>query len=133
MLLGGYLQARDFAMQFDVIPVTTQADSVVRFFYRHVQGYSNEITFDLSIQSGTWVFASNLPDGYTVFGEGAHPAIQPGEPLTILVLARGEQTAVYLNGAPLAYGSDTGTTGDFIFFDVISDSGDSAEFDNVKF
>ena len=134
MTLGGYLRARDFALQFDVTPVTTQPDSIVRFFLRHIQGLSNEIDLDLLVQPGRWAFVNNLPDAFTVIGEGAHPDIRPGETLTVLVVMRGEQAAVYLNGAPLAYGLDTGTSGDFIFFDVIAGSGETVvEFDNVKF
>lgn len=132
--LGGYLQGRDFLLQFEALPITVSPNASISVFFRHVQGSQTRISFDVYVAQGRWIFHRDLADSTEIFAEGPDTAIQPGEALTIRILARGDQTAVYLNSAPLTYATDTLADGDWIFFNVDSPSGQaSVQFDNVKF
>jgi hypothetical protein len=52
----------------------------------------------------------------------------------VLVVARGEEVAVYFNNQPMAYGRDTWTVGDYIFLYANAPYATiRVDFDNVMF
>jgi hypothetical protein len=134
LVLGGYLQARDFLLQFEVKPLEASPTASISAFFRHVQGTQTRVSFEAYPYQGRWIYHRDLPGAEETFAEDKDAAIRTGETLMVQILAYGDQTAVYLNQVPLVYATDDLADGDWIFFGVNSPSGQTiVQFDNLKF
>ena len=133
--LGGYLQGRDFVLQFDLLPVESAAYVSTGVLFRHEEGgTNNQISLDLWPSEQQWYFNYLGPHPVQAYGSGQSQRIDPGQWLTVLVVARGEEVAVYFNNQPMAYGRDTWTIGDYIFLYANAPYATiSVDFDNVMF
>jgi hypothetical protein len=81
-----------------------------------------------------WTFGYSSEQDAQVFGSDTTQTINPANWLTVLVVARGEEVALYLNNAPVAYGTDSWTVGDTIMLFADATSGNlTVEFDNILF
>jgi alpha-tubulin suppressor-like RCC1 family protein len=132
--LGGYLQARDFVLQFDLLPVESSPNAAAGVFFHHEQGIIDQVNLNIFPTWQQWNFEYDGPQTVQAFGSGQSPQIDSAHWLTVLVVARGEEVALYLNNQPVAYGRDIWTVGDYIFLYAHTPSGIiSVDFDNVLF
>jgi hypothetical protein len=132
--LGGYLQARDFVLQFDLLPVESSPNAAAGVFFHHEQGIIDQVNLNIFPTWQQWKFEYDGPQPVQAFGSAQSPQIDPARWLTVLVVARGEEVALYLNNQPVAYGRDIWTVGDYIFLYANAPDGIiRVDFDNVLF
>jgi hypothetical protein len=132
--LGGYLQARDFVLQFDLLPVTFSPGASTGVYFHHVSGIPEEIRLDVFPSEQRWTFGYNGAQDAQIFDSETTQAINAVNWLTVLVVSRGEDVALYLNGIPTSYGTDSWTLGDAVMLFADAPSGSlTVEFDNVLF
>jgi hypothetical protein len=134
LALGGYLRARDFVLQFDLLPVQFSPNAAAGVFFHHELGITDQVNLNIFPTELQWFIEYDGPQLDQTFGSGQSPQIDPAHWLTVLVIARGEEVAVYFNNEPMAYGRDTWTVGDYIYLYANASEGIiRVDFDNVLF
>ena len=132
--LGGYLQGRDFVLQFDLLPIQSSTNAAAGVFFHHEQGIIDQVNLNIFPTEWQWNFEYDGPQTGQSFGGGQSQWIDPARWLTVMVVARGEEVALYLNNQPMAYGRDIWTVGDYIFLYANAPGGIiRVDFDNVLF
>jgi hypothetical protein len=92
------LTLKNFVLSFDLQFLESQPEDTVRFQFDQTAAQS--VAFDLS-KKQTWTLRwGSLADWKSTTGTYDH---FPPEPITVLVIAQGEECAVYLNDTPLTY------------------------------
>lgn len=95
---------KNFVIQFDLQFGETQPNDVFRFQFE--QGENQGFALELA-KNQTWVFEWGA-HGNQQFHMGAYEYFSP-EPFRVLIIARENQCAVYLNNTPLDYFEDCRT------------------------
>jgi alpha-tubulin suppressor-like RCC1 family protein len=132
--LGGYLRARDFVLQFDLLPVESSPNAAAGVFFHHEQGIIDQVNLNIFPTEQQWFLEYDGPHPDQTFGSGQSQHIVPGHWLTVLIVARGEEVALYFNNEPMAYGRDIWTVGDTIFLYANAPEGIiRVDFDNILF
>jgi hypothetical protein len=92
---------RNFVLRFELRFLESQPEDTVRFQFD--QTANQNVAFDLS-KNQTWALNwGALADRESNTGTYSH---FPPAPITVLVIAKGEECAVYLNDVPLAHLAD---------------------------
>ena len=98
------LLRRNFVLSFELRFLESQPEDTVRFQFDQTADQS--VAFDVS-KNQTWVLHwGSLTDWQSHTGTYAH---FPPEPIVVVVIASGEECAVYLDDVPLAYLADCRT------------------------
>jgi len=132
--VGHEFSGHDFGLQFEFTPIRATDDFFVIVSYRYISGFKTN--FYVS-GDGEWVI--NYIEEYPFrviawYGSEESDLIGMGRMTRVLILAKGDQVAIYLNDRPLAYyrdqiGGSDGDTG----FGVSSSGVTEVDFDNVIF
>jgi hypothetical protein len=129
---GGSLIAKDFVLQFEVIPRSVGMGGWAGANFRGEadQHYNFGCNF-YDQWCGMMAFPSGRDAYGLVDGMADHDPIQR---TTILILVQGDQFGFYINGKPFHYFRTGAFFGDWNDIGIYSDSGTTeADFDNVKF
>ncbi len=97
-----YLLQRNFVLQFDLEFYENQPEDTFRFQFDQTPEQS--VAFDLSKNRSWALHWGALANWQSKTGTYAN--FPPDEPITVLVIAKGEECAVYLDNVPLAYLAD---------------------------
>ena len=126
---------KNFAIQFDLVFGETQPKDTFRFQFE--QGVDQSFSLDLA-KNKTWAFHWGTPDSQQI-RSGGYEYFAP-EPIRVLIIARENQCAVYLNNVPLDYFDDCRTDTNIPLrprsttFHILAEPGHSAiaTMDNIK-
>ncbi len=92
----------NFALQFDL--EFYEAEPEDKFRFQFDQTPEQSVAFDLSRNQNWSLYWGSLADWQSKTGTYAN--FPPDEPITVLVISKGEECAVYLENAPLAHSAD---------------------------
>ncbi len=131
---GAIQNTKDFVLEVDARLVQGDNDSRLIIF---IHNKSPDEFFHILVNSvnNQWEWAKNFGGGLSdVYTGNVNP---PGEWTHIVVIARGSQVAIYINGAPAAYYDDPDFEMENNAFSNFLACGGNAptvcEFDNIKF
>ncbi|CAG1014662.1 hypothetical protein ANAEL_05046 [Anaerolineales bacterium] len=93
-----HLLQKNFVLQFDLEFYENQPEDTFRL--QVDQTSEQSVAFDLSKDQNWALHWGSLADWQTITGIYAN---FPPEPITVLVMAKGEECAVYIDNVPLAY------------------------------
>ena len=141
---GGPLKAINFVLQFDFTPKFLAYNSFIAVVFRNADLYGDKsyYSFGFSPSTNWWgmekdtkggMSASTLESGFTT-------QLSVGAKTKLLIIARGDQVAVYLNDKPLVHHSGILDSGDWVTI-TSGDRGSGlgveghteVDFDNVQF
>jgi hypothetical protein len=129
-------QQRNFVLQFDLEFYETQPEDAFRFQFDQTSEQS--VAFDLSKKQSWGLHWGSFADWQSKTGTYAN--FPPEQPITVLVFAKAEECAVYLNNVPLAYlagcraGSVVRPSPSAMTFHLLAEPGhiSAVTIDNVK-
>jgi len=134
-IYGDVINRSNFALQFDVLPVTGIEYHVVEF--RQSDSGSYELQLGLCCEEWDWGIAKYTESGGghgEHLGSGESEEIAYQKNINVLLIAQGNQFAVYLNGKPTVHIQDDGFQNGNIFIRLgAGDVAGHAEIDNLKF
>jgi serine/threonine protein kinase len=122
----------DFALEFEFTPRSIPSEVWVGVAFRAEGDHYNHFTVSIwdAPESGV-VFGKNEPG---VLAEAETRLTGMGQKTKALVIARGDQAALYLNDQAILFGDDLWERGGGVVLGITSVSGESVvEFDNVRF
>jgi hypothetical protein len=127
------MSATDFALQFDFKPVVIPETGDMSVTFRGT-GDSSCYTFSVSPIDGNWYFGRKWKGEWQEVQGDFIPSMRVGQAMRVLLLARGEGMAVFLDGRPVSYMMDASIRGDANYLGAWSDQGANVvDVDNVKF
>ncbi len=123
---------QDFVLQVDgrVASGSPDTNLIVNF---HNRSGKNWYYLSMNVGAGKWAVLKLFDGRLTNLAAGSGHVSPLGQATTVMIVARGTQGAVYLNGAPAGYFEDADfKVGGYTLF--LCESGGEAmcEFDNVK-
>ena len=127
------LNRKDFVLQVDArVAEGDKATQLIVNFHNLSSEYWFYLTFNST--SGAWNVNKRLAGQQPTLASGQGNVSSFGESTRVMIVARGPQAAIYLNGIPAAYFEDAGfdTSGGTGLF-CQSPGQAVCEFDNVKF
>lgn len=128
---------KDFVIKFDARLVSGDRSTQQKFSFHNFMIGNQGYGYDVSLFSNDqiWVFNELQPQtGLQAIATGTDTVSSAGQATQVLLIVRGDQAAIYLNGQPVAYYQNNlldnaGTT----VFICSANAESTCEFDNVKF
>jgi hypothetical protein len=135
---GPPVDAVDFVLEFEFTPRETHQELWIGVSFRGQEDQSfNHFTISLGPNSGIpWCgFGKNDPEGKPgIVAECETPRVGWGKTTKEMIIIKGGQAALYLDGQPTLFSNDLWREGGGAWIGITSVSGKSVvEFDNVKF
>ena len=125
---GSMINSSNFVLQFDALPKRGVDDIAIKF------RESGENTYSLALVPCCEIWSLNKGGGGETLDRGESETIAHNKSIRVLLIAQGDQFAVYLNELPLAYFQhDEYRHGSSKIFFVTRDVDGLAELDNLKF
>jgi uncharacterized protein YneR len=133
--VGGPIQGKDVAIQFEFTPIESPMDALVQQFFRLTEdGSFYAVTFQ--VENGMWRVEKHHGEtgDVTVIAEGHNEGIAVDNTAEVLIIAQGDQISVFLDDQPLAYIQDHEFKGDWNSIVISPGVGHTiVEFDNLRF
>jgi alpha-tubulin suppressor-like RCC1 family protein len=133
--VGGPIQGKDVAIQFEFKLIEISKDALVQLFLRLTEeGSFYAVIFQ--VDNGTWRVEKHYGEtgDATVIVEGQSENIAIDNTAKVLIIAQGDQISVFLDDQPLAHLQDHEFKGDWNSIVVGPGAGHTiVEFDNLHF
>lgn len=125
------LTRKDFVLQFDARLVVGDMMSAMNVNFHHATTYFYQLSMKSKPQ--TWDSTVFKPNVTSQIAQGTGLVSPIGEITQVLIIARGPQSAIYINGTPAVYFEDADfDTSGATWFSCESYSQTICEFDNIK-